>query len=199
MSEGLWYVKTPDGDVDRMTLEQVDEAFNSGRIDENVMVLPPDGSRWSRLGELAGIDAGVAERSSASPTSLRPVSLEATDEMMASLARKKSRLPVVFGALVAVIALVAGGIVIRNSGLLKFIRSPSARAVAAAVPPPVTATPVPAPPPPAPPPPEPSAPAPQASAVTDSSQAAAPVEGTSSKGAKAKQDKKAKARSKKKH
>ena len=37
--ENLWYVKTPDGDVHRVTLDQLDEAFQAGRIDENVMVL----------------------------------------------------------------------------------------------------------------------------------------------------------------
>ena len=47
---GLWYVKMPDGDVEPMTLDDLDEAFNADRIDENVMVLPAGQTQWARLG-----------------------------------------------------------------------------------------------------------------------------------------------------
>jgi len=140
-NDGLWYVKTSDGDVDRMTVDQLDEAFNSGRIDENVMVLPADGSRWARLGELAGIEPRAGDELSGVPTSLRPVSMNATDELEAPFARRTPRMGVVFGAVVAVIAVVGGGLAIKNSGVL---RSFGSSRVVAPAPPPATAAPPPA-------------------------------------------------------
>jgi hypothetical protein len=166
-NDGLWYVKTPDGDVDRLTVDQLDEAFNSGRIDENVMVLPPDGSRWARLGELAGIEPGDDDRLSASPSSLPPVTLN-TDELDVSFARRGPRFGVVFGAAVAVVAMVGVGIAIKNSRVLRIFHSSSAAAapalVTAAPPHPVT---IPPPPPPD--------PAPVASAPPPPSDSAASI------------------------
>ena len=51
--ENLWYVKTPDGDVHRVTLDQLDEAFQAGSIDENVMVLAAGAQKWAKLSALA--------------------------------------------------------------------------------------------------------------------------------------------------
>jgi uncharacterized protein DUF4339 len=48
----VWYVKLADGDVDRVTLDQLDEAFQSGQIDENSMVLAAGTDQWMKLGEL---------------------------------------------------------------------------------------------------------------------------------------------------
>jgi hypothetical protein len=39
-----------------MTLDQLDDAFNSDRIDENTMVLQGGALKWSRLGEILGLD-----------------------------------------------------------------------------------------------------------------------------------------------
>jgi hypothetical protein len=55
-SGDLWYVKLADGDVHRVTLDQLDEAFQAGHIDADTMVLAAGGSAWSKLGDLAGID-----------------------------------------------------------------------------------------------------------------------------------------------
>src|SRR6202012_4504040 len=52
----LWYVKLADGDVHRVTLDQLDEAFQAGHIDGDTMVLEAGGSQWKKLGDLAGID-----------------------------------------------------------------------------------------------------------------------------------------------
>jgi hypothetical protein len=51
-----WYVKLADGDVHRVTLDQLDEAFQAGHIDGETMVLASGGSEWNKLGELLGLD-----------------------------------------------------------------------------------------------------------------------------------------------
>jgi hypothetical protein len=52
----LWYVQLSDGDVHRVTLDQLDEGFQAGHIDANTMVLADGARRWAKLGEIAGID-----------------------------------------------------------------------------------------------------------------------------------------------
>ena len=52
----LWYVQLSDGDVHRVTLDQLDEGFQAGHIDANTMVLASGSTRWTKLGELAGMD-----------------------------------------------------------------------------------------------------------------------------------------------
>ncbi len=56
MGEELWYVKLPNGDVHRVTIDQLDGAFQAGHIDESTMVLAAGASQWTKLGEIAGID-----------------------------------------------------------------------------------------------------------------------------------------------
>jgi hypothetical protein len=51
----LWYVKLADGDVERVTLDQLDEAFQGGQIDENSMVLAAGSEKWMRLADLLGL------------------------------------------------------------------------------------------------------------------------------------------------
>ncbi len=58
MGEELWYVKVADDDVHRMTLDQLDGAFQAGHIDESTMVLPADATKWTKLGELLGLEDG---------------------------------------------------------------------------------------------------------------------------------------------
>jgi hypothetical protein len=52
----LWYVQLSDGDVHRVTLDQLDEGFQAGHIGASTMVLAAGATRWSKLGDLAGID-----------------------------------------------------------------------------------------------------------------------------------------------
>jgi hypothetical protein len=56
MSEELWYVKLANGDVHRVTLDQLDGAFQAGHIDEGTMVLAAGATQWTKLGDLAGLD-----------------------------------------------------------------------------------------------------------------------------------------------
>jgi len=154
--DSLWYVKTADGDVHRVSLDQLDDAFNAGRIDENVMVLQPGDTRWMRLGDLLGADepapAANARPARAAfepvPNSLRPVSMDLSDDVDETAFKKKSKKPVVIGAAVAVLA-IFGGILVANR---MHAGDSSAAAAAVVAPPPVTAAPPPLPapaPPPA--------------------------------------------------
>lgn len=156
----LWYVKTADGDVDRMTLDELDEAFNAGRIDENVTVLPAGQQNWVRLGVLLGLDAApppahaplpMTPTAFAMPQSIRPVSLDLSDMGDDPFAPKKSRKGKVFGSLLAVVA-VAGGIfaATRAAGHVNASAATAAIVVPPAAPPsppPPAVDPTPAPPP----------------------------------------------------
>ena len=90
-SEGLWYyVQLSDGDVHRVTLDQLDDGFQAGHIDAKTMVLADGSTRWTTLGQLAGIDEPApparARSVSARPPpyvpifpSHRPVSIDLSD------------------------------------------------------------------------------------------------------------------------
>ena len=68
MGEELWYVKLADGDVHRVTIDQLDGAFQAGHIDENTMVLAAGATQWTKLGELAGLgDEAEAPAQPAAP------------------------------------------------------------------------------------------------------------------------------------
>jgi hypothetical protein len=67
-SGDLWYVKLSNGDAHRVTLDQLDEAFQGGHIDENTMVLPAGGTQWMKLGDAAGLD----DAPTASPAAVAP-------------------------------------------------------------------------------------------------------------------------------
>lgn len=156
----LWYVKTHDGDVDRMTLDQLDEAFNAGRIDENVTVLPAGESNWVRLGTLLGLDqpatpspVSFTPTYAPIPNSMRPVSIDLSDDQ--EFVPRKSRKGVGFAIAAAVLLIPAGILGANRMHLGSSLSSDSAPNVAAAAvqaPPPVTAEPAPPPPAPAPPP-----------------------------------------------
>ncbi len=70
MSSGggdLWYVKLPNGDVHRATLDQIEQAFEAGHVDGKTMVLATGETEWKTLGELAGLDDQPAEATPAAP------------------------------------------------------------------------------------------------------------------------------------
>ena len=60
-SDDVWRVKLPSGEV-VMTLDQLDVAFDAGRIDATTLVCPPGLPAFSRLGAIAGLDADAAAR-----------------------------------------------------------------------------------------------------------------------------------------
>jgi hypothetical protein len=139
--ENLWYVKTDDGDVHRVTLDQLDEAFQAGRIDENVMVLAAGATKWAKLSALAGLDE-PAPTAPTVPNSLRPVSMDLSLDLDENAFRKKSRKGLVIGTVVGILA-VFGGILVLNRSHVGSDTAPVAAAAAApaapAAPPPVAA------------------------------------------------------------
>ncbi|HZU83911.1 MAG TPA: hypothetical protein VE987_13380 [Polyangiaceae bacterium] len=82
-----WYVQLADGDVHRVTLDQLDEAFQLGHVNAHTMVLAAGSSRWARLGQLAGIDAPGP----ATAYSERPVSMDLSDVLISPPARAGRR------------------------------------------------------------------------------------------------------------
>ncbi len=121
MSE-LWYVKLPDGDVEPLTLDDLDAAFQSGAIGSDTMVLAAGATEWAKLGELAGLEQPqpipqpVVHRAPVAmqraplgpatlPSSLRPVSVDlgALDDDEVFQPKRKGGKKWVFG-----VALVAG-------------------------------------------------------------------------------------------
>jgi len=128
--ENLWYVKTPDGDVHRVTLDQLDEAFQAGRIDENVMVLAAGASKWAKLSALAGLDEPAPAPTV--PNSLRPVSMDLSLDLDVdeNAFRKKSRKGLVIGAVVGILAMF-GGILGMNRAHIGADTAPVAAAAAA--------------------------------------------------------------------
>jgi hypothetical protein len=58
-SNELWRVKLASGEQP-MTLEEIDAAFETGRIDADTLVCPPGSLTFARLGAMAGLDAEEA-------------------------------------------------------------------------------------------------------------------------------------------
>jgi len=73
----LWQVKLSEGCVVDMTLDEIETAFNAGRIHAATSVLPPGDFRWTTLGEAAGLDddAGRYEEP-AVPYSIAPLAMD---------------------------------------------------------------------------------------------------------------------------
>jgi hypothetical protein len=79
----LWYVSRSDGDVEPLTLDELDAAFQAGHVNANTMVLAAGATQWARLGELAGLDQPPPPARPVmpyySPSSLRPVSVDLSE------------------------------------------------------------------------------------------------------------------------
>ena len=56
----LWRVQLATGEVRVMSLDALDDAFQSGLITESTPVLPPGGAAWTKLADAAGLDAPAA-------------------------------------------------------------------------------------------------------------------------------------------
>jgi hypothetical protein len=51
-----WCIRRPDGEIQRGTLDQLQEAFDMGAVDASTLVLAPGTTQWRTLGDLAGLD-----------------------------------------------------------------------------------------------------------------------------------------------
>ena len=54
--EDHWYVRMPDGQVLMMTLDEIDTAFNEGRVSADAYIVEVGGDDWRTLAEVAGLD-----------------------------------------------------------------------------------------------------------------------------------------------
>jgi hypothetical protein len=74
----LWHVKLSEGCVVEMTLDEIDTAFNAGRISARTSVMPPGDFRWTTLGDAAGLEDDPQEDRATEPApySIAPVAYE---------------------------------------------------------------------------------------------------------------------------
>jgi hypothetical protein len=68
-----------DGDVHRVTLDQLDEAFQAGHIDQETLVLAEGARQWTQLGKLAGLEEAPPPPRVPVTTSFRPVSVDLSE------------------------------------------------------------------------------------------------------------------------
>ncbi len=138
-----------DGTVYPATVEEIDDAFNAGHIDEDTLVLAAGETQWKRLGALAGLDEAPSEVApsvsavsvsvppssaapSSLPSSLRPLSFDLEPDADELAMRPRSRKMAIFGAFAGALAIGAVAFVVaRTSG------HPAAAAAAAPPPAPV--------------------------------------------------------------
>lgn len=130
----IWHVKLGTGDTRSGTLEQLDDAFQAGAIDERTLVRRDGTDAWITLAEAAGMEAPPPPVHSA-PVSAPPPpvtnDLDDLDENALRTSSKKSF--VVAGIAAAAVFALAGAFVLRAGG------QPEAHTNTAAAPPPVAA------------------------------------------------------------
>ncbi|HEY8074839.1 MAG TPA: hypothetical protein VIF62_12035, partial [Labilithrix sp.] len=100
-----WHVLLAKGET-TMSLDELDAAFQDGRVDANTLVKPPDAKLWTRLGPLAGLDETPPPWSAALSANVE-IDVDVDLEDMPSASRSKTRFIVAAAAVVATIAGVA--------------------------------------------------------------------------------------------
>ncbi len=149
----LWDVQLRNGVMDIMTLDQMDAAYEGGRIDESTLVRMRGTAEWSTLGAIAGLDAPAAAAVAPAPQpsvppaapSFAPPAYSSPNSMAPMVADmdfdvppealRSSRKPVfIAGAAIAAVVAVIGFVVLGSS---------SEPPAAAAAPPPPAAQPLP--------------------------------------------------------
>lgn len=118
-SGDVWRVKLLSGEV-VMTLDQLDVAFDAGRIDANTLVCPPGVPTFTRLGAIAGLDADadaaardasfdVDFSSAPQPKLTRPsrFSIDLSEDLQAFRPRWSYKRLLAVPALLAVVAVIA--------------------------------------------------------------------------------------------
>ena len=164
-SSDFWYVKLPSGDVHRVTVDQLDEAFRRGHIDGRTEVMGASTERWMTLAEILGDDepespAAPPARPLAyghvphAPYSLRPMSVDFEDVDVDIAPRKRGSgarwafaafaIAAALGGVAAVRPDLRASAVARVQAGMRTLSIARTHAVAAASPDPVAVTPPPA-------------------------------------------------------
>lgn len=111
-NDELWSVALPNGQIQKGTLDQLDDAFNAGLLTSDSLVLAPGATEWAKLGELAGLEAPApptqpSYAAPVAPSTLRPVAIELDESMLDPSRMRPSKKPLVFGAIGAIAAVAA--------------------------------------------------------------------------------------------
>jgi hypothetical protein len=83
----VWFVRTQTGEA-RVTLDQLDAAYQAGSIDEKTQVREESSLTWTTLGELLGVEA--APQPETHSASVRPVMVDLDDIDETQLKPKKT-------------------------------------------------------------------------------------------------------------
>ncbi|MGH7434822.1 MAG: hypothetical protein ACRENE_04035, partial [Polyangiaceae bacterium] len=166
----LWYVKLPSGDVHRVTLDQLDEAFQRGQVDLRTQVMGASTERWMTLTEILGDEEPESpapppaqplayRHVPQAPYSLRPMSVDFEDADVDVAPRRRGAGARWAFAVLAVAAAVGGvavhrpdlraSAVARVEARIASLSAARTQTVAATSPGPVAMTPPPAAAPPA--------------------------------------------------
>jgi hypothetical protein len=107
--EPRWRVLLTTGETS-MTLDELDEAFNCGRIDASTLVLEPGAVFWAKLGAIAGLPMTPASGVSVAPLNLDvDVDLTGLDHPTARSPRRYFVAAAAALGTIALIALIATG------------------------------------------------------------------------------------------
>ncbi|MBX3185527.1 MAG: hypothetical protein KF819_00875 [Labilithrix sp.] len=86
----LWRVQLGSGEIRAMSVDALDDAFQSGLIDENTPVLPPGATQWQKLADAAGLEGDAPtepDRAVTEVPSVAPIAVSVgAPEDLASLA-----------------------------------------------------------------------------------------------------------------
>ena len=75
----LWRVQLATGEVRAMSLEALDDAFQSGLISESTPVLPPGATVWTKLAAAAGLDSGGSPDGESTLPSVTPLAISLSE------------------------------------------------------------------------------------------------------------------------
>jgi hypothetical protein len=75
----LWRVQLATGEVRVMSLDALDDAFQSGLITESTPVLPPGAVAWTKLADAAGLDASPPPADAGNVPSVAPMAVSLSD------------------------------------------------------------------------------------------------------------------------
>ena len=130
-----WYAKLSNGDVEAMTLDELDVAYENGVIDANTPVLGPEATEWASLGELACLGESAM---TLSPTTHDGNASIPLPPPIRSRSKRKWVAPIAFAA-VAATAFAAAGFEAQQAGAFSRRHAP-AEEVSLPPRPPVTST-----------------------------------------------------------
>jgi hypothetical protein len=99
-----WYAKLSNGEIEVMTLDELDAAYERGMVDASTLVLAPEATEWAPLGALAGL-GDSQPNGSAPPRDAEDLVPE--EPALLVRARPKWLAPIVFASVAAAVFVAA--------------------------------------------------------------------------------------------